>query len=1108
MKAAACAVFMLSAVLAAPAQAAVASRSVSYVYDPATGLLAKEIAAPNDSNLCLVKEYTYDAYGNQTSVATRNCNGSAGEAAAPAAGTPAVISTRTSTTAYTYNADGSVMVVAANAVGHTETRVSDPAFGKLISLTGPNNLTTTWTYDTFGRQTLETRADGTTTTTAYSQPCGMANADLTSAAYCASSQKSGDSNANYAYYDALNRKLAAVRIDFTNTQWITDGRVDYDATGQIAKSYLSYPMGGAASAKFSTFYRDILGRITSEVAPDNSTSYVSYNGLFTTDTNALRQTKVTVRSVIGQIVSITDAQNKTIGYTYDPFGNLLTTTDALGNVTTLTYDAMGHRIGMTDPDMGLWQYFYDVLGEVVIQTDAKGQTVTMAYDVLGRMVSKSEPDLVSTWVYDTAANGKGKLASTGSNNGYSRTFTYDSLGREASVSSIIDNPAVPYVEGTTYDTYSRIATRTYPDGFAVKNVYNAAGYLAQIVHAATPTTVYWTANAMDASGHITQQTYGNGVVWNQTYDAATGRITLQQAGVNNAVQNMAYSYDSLGNLMGRNDVIAGLSESFNYDSLNRITSAMATSATANTLTSFAYDAIGNVTTKSDVGSYTYNASGANSIRPHAVASITGSVYGVTNPVYTYDANGNMLNGAGRTIVWTSYNMPSQMTGCPAGGTTCSTVGFWYNSDHERIKELQADQSVVITLSPRYDTGLHFEKKYVTDQVTHLPTGVIEYEHYLYAGGQMFGKYVVTTATDGVTVATTQNEYYIKDHLGSIVARLDGTGTVLERLSYDAFGKRRNTDGSAATIVNPDMYHGYTGHEMLDAVGLIHMNGRVFDPQIARFMSADPTIQSPRNMQSYNRYTYGWNNPLAGTDPSGYSWLGERFHALTGKDWSKVRDKYVKPIAIAVVSYYTAGAISGWLYGEMAAASGITATAGEIAANHIVAQALGTAMTQYLANAGTVLANGGNLQQAIHAGEQGAVNGLIGGVVSGGIAQFGIGDAITKSMNGSIPNSWAWGYITGGGDFIAKAAGNMVEGAVTGYASAIAQGTYGSGTGASALTGAYSGLAGTAFDQLNTNSGNWGITGNQRMSDVAQQTWKNDWPLVVWLTAGAVGMGTF
>jgi len=309
-----------------------------------------------------------------------------------------------------------------------------------------------------------------------------------------------------------------------------------------------------------------------------------------------------------------------------------------------------------------------------------------------------------------------------------------------------------------------------------------------------------------------------------------------------------------------------------------LTAATATSSTVNTITSFTYDDIGNITSKSDVGTYAYNASGANSVRPHAVASITGSVYGVTNPAYTYDANGNMTAGAGRTVTWTSFNMPSQMTGCPNGGSTCSTVGFWYNSDHERIKELQADQSVVITLSPRYDIGLHFEKKYIAANGT--LTGAVEYEHYLYAGsGQMFGNYVVTTQTDGVTVASAVTKYFIKDHLGSVVAVLDGTGTVLERMSYDVFGKRRNPDGSAATIVDADMYHGFTGQEMLDAVGLIHLNGRVYDPITGRFTSADPTVQAPLNMQGFNRYTYGWNDPLAGIDPSGYSWLGDEWGKL-------------------------------------------------------------------------------------------------------------------------------------------------------------------------------------------------------------------------------------
>jgi len=63
--------------------------------------------------------------------------------------------------------------------------------------------------------------------------------------------------------------------------------------------------------------------------------------------------------------------------------------------------------------------------------------------------------------------------------------------------------------------------------------------------------------------------------------------------------------------------------------------------------------------------------------------------------------------------------------------------------------------------------------------------------------------------------------------------------------------------------------GFTGHEHLDNVGLIHMNGRVYAPEIARFVSADPLIPSPKNLQSYNRYSYTVNNPLRYTDPSGF-----------------------------------------------------------------------------------------------------------------------------------------------------------------------------------------------------------------------------------------------
>jgi hypothetical protein len=48
-----------------------------------------------------------------------------------------------------------------------------------------------------------------------------------------------------------------------------------------------------------------------------------------------------------------------------------------------------------------------------------------------------------------------------------------------------------------------------------------------------------------------------------------------------------------------------------------------------------------------------------------------------------------------------------------------------------------------------------------------------------------------------------------------------------------------------------------------------MNGRVYDPLIGRFMSADLTIPNPRNLQSFNRYSYAYNKPLILWDPDGY-----------------------------------------------------------------------------------------------------------------------------------------------------------------------------------------------------------------------------------------------
>jgi RHS repeat-associated protein len=63
--------------------------------------------------------------------------------------------------------------------------------------------------------------------------------------------------------------------------------------------------------------------------------------------------------------------------------------------------------------------------------------------------------------------------------------------------------------------------------------------------------------------------------------------------------------------------------------------------------------------------------------------------------------------------------------------------------------------------------------------------------------------------------------------------------------------------------------GFTGHEHVDHANVIHMNGRIYDPAIGRFMQADPMVQEVDNSQNFNRYSYVINNPLSYTDPTGY-----------------------------------------------------------------------------------------------------------------------------------------------------------------------------------------------------------------------------------------------
>ncbi|MBI2779325.1 MAG: VCBS repeat-containing protein, partial [Gammaproteobacteria bacterium] len=942
------------------------TRTSTFAYDGA-GRLVREVIEPN-TVFTLTTDYGYDAYGHRNRATVSGAD----------------IATRTTATDYlTSPSDPYPQIRTTNALGHTEVQTLDARYGAPASLTGPNGLTTAWAYDGFGRKVQENRADGTATTWSLAW-CPSATCPW-NARYLATSQSSGSAPLS-VYYDILGREVRSHTQGFNGQAVYKD--TQYDILGRL--QYASQPYFAGGAAYWGVISYDLLGRPVTETAPHGAVTRTSYQGLTTVVTNALNQTATRVKNSQGQLLQAIDTLGSLTRYSYDPFGNLIQTVDPKSNIATLTYDLRGRKRSMTDPDMGYWEYKYNALGELTSQMDAKAQTVTLTYDLLGRMIKRVEKEGISTWAYDTAPMGKGKLAQVIGPNGYKQTPVYDGLGRPVRVSTFIDSATVPYDMDTGYDAFGRVGSVAYPvangSRFTLYNTYNPQGYLAEVKNAATGQS-YWKADVMDATGRLLAETFGNNLSTVRTYNPASGALEAINTGA--TIQSLSYSYDTLGNLTRRADAINGVSETFAYDALNRLTGVSGPAPKT-----YAYDSIGNITSKSDIGTYTYGA------KPHAVTAT--ATAGVVNASYTYDANGNMTGGNGRYLMdYTSFNLPQ---GISKGDTQ---LNFGYGADHQRTIQVNRStgfpsvtREITVYVNPRWDSGTHYEK------TTRFLGGNIEHKHYIYAGNTPVALY-----TTGGSVPTVR--YLHKDHLGSIDTITNETGNVVERLSYDAFGKRRQPNGQDAAINGAwTTHHGYTGHEHLDGLGLIHMNGRIYDPDLARFTQADPYIQNPANLQDLNRYSYVTNNPLKYTDPSGY-------RPFWKQKWFR---ETVKAAVAVVAAAYTGGLAASAYFSSAIAGTATVATANIGAAVAAAsAQAVIVGGMAGGAVAGGIMGNG-SLKGVV----SGAATGMLFGAVgASGISGFSkvlvsgmVGGITTDAQGGKfedgfkisgITSSMSWGY---------------------------------------------------------------------------------------------------
>jgi YD repeat-containing protein len=299
-----------------------------------------------------------------------------------------------------YDAFGQFPKTVTNAEGESENYVYDRKFGNKLSLTGPNGLITSWTYDGFGRLLKETRADATQTLTAYK----WCNIDCPMGAlYFVMTQTTGGAPIT-EYFDALGRKLRTRAVGFDGRYIHTD--TVYNNLGQIAKVSEPYFEGETLYWTYSQY--DAIDRIITLTPPLTPEVKTEYNGLTTRMKRLVSGTwriESETKNIIGQTESVTNAAGTTLLYTYDSQGNLKTTETSGRPDTRITviYDLLGRKTRMIDPDMGTWNYQYNGYGDLVSQTNALGQTVTMKYDRLGRLVQRTEPEGVSDWVYGRAS---------------------------------------------------------------------------------------------------------------------------------------------------------------------------------------------------------------------------------------------------------------------------------------------------------------------------------------------------------------------------------------------------------------------------------------------------------------------------------------------------------------------------------------------------------------------------------------------------------------------------------------------------------------------------------------------------------------------------------
>jgi len=756
-----------------------------------------------------------------------------------------------------------------NALGHTQSTTYDRVTGNPLTVTDANGLITTYSYDAFGRETQVSRPGGATELTTYSICGGMVSCPAGAVAAIRKRTVSGSglqgAPEQWTYLDQLARAVRE-RHQGYDGGWInTDSQ--FDALGRLIKQ--SEPYSGATPNYLLSTWDNRDRPLTRQLSGGAALSFTygsrteggtwrQYTLTYEAggaqsrterrESNALGQLEVSINAVGSSVAT-------SVRYLYDPDGNLAATrvNGAQATDVLMTYDVAGNRISLQDPNSGLQTMSVDGFGQIGEVTASDGSKIRQRYDRLGRMVRRQDINPQggtveeSIWTYDSAPNGIGKLAGMGrTDQGFMQVYSYDELSRPYVRKTTIQaaGQTLNYTDGQVYDGFNRPHIVQDASGFRYVNDYNGYGYASGETDFVSGKSLR-TINSQNERGQITRVTYGNGVVSNYTYTPGAGWLTsLHSTGAVGTLQDLTYTYGQNGVLLARDDG-RGYKETFSYDLLNRLTSSTRTLADGQTVhDSYVYDGLGNLLQSPHFTSLSYgqyDAAGQSACGngvtpgPHAVLRSNAGDY-------CYDSRGNQLSGPGRTVSYSLYDKPLRIS------TSNQHSDFSYDPERRRYLLVSGSNRGTVYLDEgRFEEHLNGSQRWQNSYI---------------------GDYLQVQRNHGSSQY--QLHYQLRDQLGSLESVTDANGALVERRSYAPFGGLRGADWSDSPAVLLTTRRGFTDHEHLPDSGLIHMNGRVYDPTLGRFLSADIVYQDTTNGQAFNRYSYGFNSPFSGVDPTGYA----------------------------------------------------------------------------------------------------------------------------------------------------------------------------------------------------------------------------------------------